>query len=279
MFITEKGGIVTRYHYRSIWISDIHLGTKHVNSEYLLDFLRKTQSEYLYLVGDIIDFWKLQNSKYWPDINNHILRAVLKKARNGTKVIYIPGNHDEVMRKYEGQELYNVAIATNVIHQTAAGQKFLVTHGDEFDCVVQKSRWLALLGSLAYELLLESNTLVNILRRFLNLPYWSLSAYLKAKIKKIVNFISRYEEEVAQEAARRKVDGFICGHIHQAASKNINGIIYKNIGDWVESCTALTETADGSLHLVSWTGRLEMIPTTAVIYEDCYRNRRLAPTG
>lgn len=270
---------MSRYYYRSIWISDIHLGTKHVNSEYLLDFLKMTNSEYLYLVGDIIDFWKLQSTKYWPNTNNHIIRNILKKARNGTKVIYIPGNHDEIMREYDGQNLYCVTIANTVIHQTASGQNFLVTHGDEFDCVIQKSRWLALLGSMAYELLLESNTLVNIIRSALDLPYWSLSACLKAKIKKIVNFISHYETEVAQEAVRRKVDGFICGHIHQAASKTINGIIYKNIGDWVENCTALTENGDGSLNLISWTGKVEKIISTSEAYENCYSDRRLAPTG
>ena len=241
--------------YRSIWLSDIHLGTKHTNSKFLLDFLRKTQSEYLYLVGDIIDFWKLESGGYWPHINNHIIRNVLKKVREGTKVIYIPGNHDEIMRSFSGSTFRGIEVENESIHKTVDGCCLLVTHGDEFDCVVQKNKWLAKLGSVAYDCLLEINTVYNKVRSWFGLPYKSISAYLKYKVKQVVNFVSRYEEAVVSEALRRNVDGFICGHIHQPASKNFQGIVYKNIGDWVESCSALTECFDGSLQIVHWRGR------------------------
>ena len=207
-------------HYRSIWLSDIHLGTKHTNSKFLLDFLKRTHSEYLYLVGDIIDFWKLENGGYWPRIKNHIMRNILKKVRAGTKVIYIPGNHDEVMRQFSGGNICGITVQNETVHETADGFRFLVTHGDEFDCVVQKNKWLAKLGSLAYDFLLEINTLYNIIRSRLGLPYKSISAYLKCKVKKIVSFISRYEETVISKALMCNVDGLICGHIHQPASKN-----------------------------------------------------------
>ena len=246
--------IVKTLHYRSIWLSDIHLGTKHTNSKFLLDFLKKTRSEYLYLVGDIIDFWQLEKGGHWPHINNHIMRMVLKKVRTGTKVIYIPGNHDEVMRKFSGSKVRGIEVQAETIHKTAAGLDFLVTHGDEFDRVVQKNKWLAKLGSVAYDMLLDFNYFYNGVRRKLGLPYKSVSAYLKHKIKKVVNFISRYEETVVDEAIKRKVDGFICGHIHQPASKNFQGIVYKNVGDWVESCSALIECFDGSLQIVHWRG-------------------------
>ena len=241
--------------YRSIWLSDLHLGTKHTNNKYLLDFLKKTRSEYLYLVGDIIDFWKLEAGGYWPSTNNHIIRNVLKKAHEGTKVIYIPGNHDEVMRRFVGQNIHGVAVHNEIVHKTADGNQFLVTHGDEFDCVVKKNKWLARLGSFAYDTLLEVNTAYNRIRCKLGLPYKSLSAYLKYKVKKVVSFVSNYEKTVVSEAMKRKVDGLICGHIHQPASKNFQGIIYKNTGDWVENCSALTECFDGSLHIIHWQGQ------------------------
>ena len=221
--------------------------TKHTNSKFLLDFLNKTQSEYLYLVGDIIDFWKLESGGCWPHINNHIMRNVFKKVRAGTKVIYIPGNHDEVMRQFSGSTVRGIAVQNETVHKTADGFRFLVTHGDEFDCVVQKNKWLAKLGSLAYDVLLEINTIYNSFRSRLGLPYKSVSAYLKSKVKKIVSFVSRYEETVVTEALLRNVDGLICGHIHQPASKNFQGIFYKNTGDWVESCSALTVIMSASL--------------------------------
>jgi UDP-2,3-diacylglucosamine pyrophosphatase LpxH len=270
---------VKTLHYRSIWLSDIHLGTKHTNSKFLLDFLRKTQSEYLYLVGDIIDFWQLENKGYWPHINNHIMRNILKKVRSGTKVIYIPGNHDEVMRKFSGTVVRGIEVRNETVHKTADGFRFLVTHGDEFDCVTQKSRWLAKLGSVAYDILLEINTVYNTLGGKLGLPYRSISAYLKSKMKKVVNFISRYEETVVSEALKRNVDGFICGHIHQPASKKLQGIIYKNIGDWVESCSALTECFDGSLRIVLWTEKTPHRPVWDPAYQTQYGAEQLVHTG
>ena len=202
--------------YRSIWISDLHLGTKHTNSKFLLDFLKKTQSEYLYLVGDIIDFWQLEKGGHWPHINNHIMRNILKKVQEGTRVIYIPGNHDDVMRKFSGSSVRGVEVMDEFVHQTADGCRFLVTHGDEFDCVVQKNKWLAKVGSKAYELLLEFNTVFNVLRRKLGLPYKSISAYLKHKVKKVVSFISSYEERVVSEAMKRNVSS---GYIYSTQKK------------------------------------------------------------
>lgn len=265
--------------YRSIWLSDLHLGTKHTNNKFLLDFLKKTQSEYLYLVGDIIDFWKLESGGYWSNTNNHIMRNVLKKVRKGTKVIYIPGNHDEVMRKFAGESIRGIAVHNEIVHKTADGHCFLVTHGDEFDRVIQKNKWLARLGSMAYDILLEINTVYNGVRCKFGLPYRSLSAYLKYKVKKVVSFVSRYEETVVSEALKRRVDGFICGHIHQPASKIFHGIIYKNIGDWVENCSALTESFDGSLEIMHWTNRELKSAAFNPAYEVCYGSEHLVQTG
>ncbi|MBI5558585.1 MAG: UDP-2,3-diacylglucosamine diphosphatase [Deltaproteobacteria bacterium] len=266
-------------YFRSIWLSDAHLGSRNVNSSYLFEFLQNTDSEYLYLVGDIIDFWQLKKKFYWPRINNRIVRNVLRKARSGTKVIYIPGNHDDIVRQFVGKKLRGVSIAAEVIHNTADGRRFLVTHGDEFDCVVQNNRWLAELGSFAYEILLAVSALYNRLRLKMGLSYWSLSAFLKHKVKEAVNFMGSFEKVVIAEASRRKVDGLICGHIHYAAIKQMDHITYNNIGDWVESCTALTETADGCLSIITWTEKCALSTAEGEIYADCYRNGRLAPTS
>lgn len=267
------------YYFRSIWLSDAHLGSRNVNSTYLLDFLKHTESEYLYLVGDIIDFWKLKSRWYWPRINNRIIRNVLRKARKGTKVIYIPGNHDEIVRQYAGQMIHGIRIAGEVIHRTADGRRYLVTHGDEFDCVMQTNKWLAELGSFAYEVLLAASGLCNRIRHHLGLSYWSLSAFLKHKVKQAVNFIGQFEKVVVREAERRQVDGLICGHIHHAAIKKIEQITYNNIGDWVESCTALAEGPDGSLSIIRWTDTRAFVTEEGKAYADCYSNGRLAPTG
>lgn len=266
-------------YFRTIWISDAHLGSKNVNSTYLLEFLRNTDSDHLYLVGDIIDFWKLRKKAYWPQINNTILRTVLRKARNGTKVLYIPGNHDDILRNYDGQTLRGVRIVNEAVHETADGRRFLVTHGDEFDCVVQNNKWLAELGSFAYELLLAVSAQLSRVRYALGLPYWSLSAFLKHKVKQAVNFIGDFEATVAAEADRREVDGLICGHIHHAAIKRLNHVTYNNIGDWVESCTALTESEDGSLSILQWTEKYAFTTAEDPLYADSYRNGRLAPTS
>ncbi len=239
-------------HYRTIWISDVHLGTRSCNAAYLLDFLKHTESETLYLVGDIIDGWRLKKNWYWPQLHNDVVQKLLRKARKGTNVIYLPGNHDEFVRPFVGHNLGNVTLVEDAVHTTIQGKRFLVLHGDKFDGVVKYARWLALLGDKAYSLLLMINVPLNAVRRRLGFSYWSLSAYLKMKTKRAVNFISDFETALSGEAARQELDGVICGHIHTAEMKDHNGLLYVNDGDWVESCTALVEDTDGNLHLLNW---------------------------
>ncbi len=241
-----------RLHYRSVFISDTHLGTKDAQSEYLLDFLRHTESEYIYLVGDILDLWKLRSGWYWPQRNNNIVQLLMHKAQRGTRVIYVPGNHDELLRDYAGMLFNGIEIHNEAIHSTAVGKTFLIIHGDEFDSVVLNNAWLAHVGSWAYDWLLVLNRHFNWARRRLGFPYWSLSAYLKHKVKNAVNHISSFESALAREASRRGVDGLICGHIHKAAIEEIDGIQYINCGDWVESCTAIVESENGDLSLIRW---------------------------
>lgn len=243
-----KDGGVT--HYRSIWISDIHLGTRGCKADALLDFLKYTESDHLYLVGDIVDGWRLRRSWYWAQSHNDVVQKVLRKARKGTNVIYIPGNHDEALRAYVDNQFGGISVVKEAIHHTADGRQFLVLHGDEFDAVVRYANWLALLGDWAYNLALDANTWLNVARRRLGYPYWSLSAYLKQRVKNAVSYIGRFEEAVSEEARRRGVDGIICGHIHHAELREIRGITYANDGDWVESCTALVEHHDGRLEIL-----------------------------
>lgn len=238
--------------YRAIWISDVHLGTRGCKSEFLRDFLKSTESEYLYLVGDIIDLWAMKRGVYWPQSHNDVIRTVLGKAKRGTRVVYVPGNHDEEFRDYDGMVFGNVEIRNRDTHVTATGKRLLVLHGDEFDSVIRYSRFIAYLGDQAYTLLLKLNRHVNAVRRWFGLPYWSLSSYLKQKVKNAVNVISDFEDAVAREAAGHDVDGLVCGHIHHAEIESLNGVLYCNDGDWVESCTALVEHHDGSLHLLHW---------------------------
>ena len=247
---------MTPLRYRSIFISDIHLGFRGCQADYLLDFLRSTDSRRLYLVGDIVDLWAMQGGVYWPETRNAVVREVLEKARRGTEVIYVPGNHDELLREHLGADFGNVAVRDEVVHTTADGQRFLILHGDRFDSVVQSGRWLAKLGSRAYDHLLALNGLVSRIRRFFGLRHWSLAGYLKQRVKNAVNYIGNFEEAVATEAARREVDGMICGHIHHAEVRQIDGVLYANCGDWVESCTALVEHHDGRLELMRWTDAL-----------------------
>ncbi len=237
---------------RAVFISDTHLGTRDAQTEYLLDFLRNTECEYLYLLGDIIDIWKLRSGWHWPQGNNDLLQLVFKKARTGTRVIYIPGNHDEMLRKYAGSDFNGIQIQLDAVHETADGRRLLLIHGDEFDSVVASNQWLAHIGSWAYDVLLWLNRHFNNLRRRLGFPYWSLSHYLKHKVKNAVNFISSFEQALVREARQRGVDGIVCGHIHHAAIENMDGIIYANSGDWVENCTALTEDAQGRMRIIHW---------------------------
>ncbi|HEY6916222.1 MAG TPA: UDP-2,3-diacylglucosamine diphosphatase, partial [Allosphingosinicella sp.] len=236
-----------RRRYRTIWISDIHLGTRGCNDRLLIDFLDHVDSDTLYLVGDIIDGWRMKRRFYWPERHNAILRRIMKRAKNGTQVIYIPGNHDEMFRQFAGLNFGGVEIRRKAVHVTADGRRLLVLHGDEFDTIVMAHKWLAYAGDAAYELLMKLNVLVNIVRRRFNLPYWSLSKHAKQKVKNAVEFISHYEEVVARAAQMKGVDGVVCGHIHTAEERRIGDVTYYNDGDWVEGCTALVEHHDGRM--------------------------------
>lgn len=238
--------------FRAIFISDVHLGTKGCRADYLLDFLRHAESDYLYLVGDIVDGWKLKKNWYWAPEHNDVVRKVLKRATQGTQVIYIPGNHDEMLRDYVDHDLAGVKLLRDAIHETADGRTYWVLHGDEFDGVVMHAKWLAFVGDQAYRMLITLNTWLNYVRRKLGYSYWSLSAYLKHKTKKAVEFMSNFEDSVASEAAKRQVDGVICGHIHHAERREIHGVDYINDGDWVESCTCLVEHTDGRMEILFW---------------------------
>ncbi|AIB11039.1 serine/threonine protein phosphatase [Azospirillum argentinense] len=238
--------------YRSIWISDVHLGTRGCKAEYLLDFLKHNESDHLYLVGDIVDGWRLRKTWYWPQAHNDVVQKILRRARKGVQVYYIPGNHDEAARDYAGLQFGGVQVVEEMIHVTADGRQLLVTHGDRFDVVVKYARWLAFIGDNAYVVLLQANTLFNWVRRKLGFPYWSLSAFLKHKTKTAVEFIGNYETALGDEARRRKVDGVVCGHIHTAEIRDMEGILYCNDGDWVESCTALVEHPCGRLEIIDW---------------------------
>lgn len=238
---------------RSVWISDIHLGFKGCSAEFLLDFLHHVECEYLYLVGDIIDVWEMKKRMFWPQEHNNVIRTILGKAKHDTKVVFVPGNHDEVFRDYDGAVFGNVRIAHDAIHTTIDNRKLLILHGDEFDSVVKCSPMVAKIGSRLYEFLLRANRWVNFVRRKMGFSYWSLAAFLKHKVKNAVQYISNFEEAVAHEAARQGVDGVVCGHIHRAEITRIHDIDYYNCGDWVESCTALVEQPDGEMQILHWT--------------------------
>lgn len=239
-------------HYRSIWISDVHLGTKDSQAELLLDFFKYNESDKLYLVGDIIDGWQLKKSWHWKQSHNDVVQKVLRKARKGTEVIYVPGNHDEAARDYTGMDFGGIQIRKEAEHITADGKRLLIIHGDEFDGVMQYAKWLAHLGDKLYMWALALNRHLNRMRLALGKPYWSLSQYLKHKVKNAVSFITQFETILADAAKRRGFDGVVCGHIHQAEIKEYEGILYTNCGDWVESMTALVEDYDGKLSIIYW---------------------------
>ena len=245
-------GANTRLKYRTVWVSDIHLGSKASRAEYLIDFLKSTECEKLYLVGDIIDFWSMKKTMFWPQSHNNVVRAILNKAKHGTEVIYIPGNHDMLLRDHVGMSFGNVTIKLHDTHETLNGKRLLVTHGDEFDQVVKSNKIKAFFGNYAYEFLIWLNRLVNGVRKYLNMPYWSFATYLKHKSKNAVEYIHRFEQAVAYEVKKRKVDGLVCGHLHRAEVENIDGVLYCNDGDWVENCTALVEKYDATLQLIHW---------------------------
>ena len=244
--------VAGRRQYRTIWISDVHLGTRGCNAEMLIDFLDHVDSETMFLVGDIVDGWRLKKRLYWPPAHNDVVWRLLKRAKRGAEVIYIPGNHDEVVRQFCGLDFGGIAIRRDAIHETADGKRLLVLHGDEFDAIMLSHRWLAYLGDRAYEAMMTLNRFVNAWRRLFRMPYWSLSKHAKAKVKNAVEFISRYEQVVAQAAQHRGADGVVCGHIHTAEFREIGGTLYYNDGDWVEGCTALVEHCDGRMEILHW---------------------------
>jgi UDP-2,3-diacylglucosamine pyrophosphatase LpxH len=239
-------------HYRTLFLSDIHLGTRGSQAELLLDFLKYNESDELFLVGDIVDGWRLKSGWYWPQAHNDVVQKLLRKVRKGARVVFVPGNHDEFAREFVGMEFGGVEVIDHAIHKTAKGKKFLVVHGDQFDIVVRHARWLAHLGDWAYDFAIWANTWFNIVRRKLGLPYWSFSKWAKLKVKNAVNFIGDFEVMLAGEARKRGVDGVICGHIHHAVIRDIDGVTYVNTGDFVESCTAIAEHHDGRLELLHW---------------------------
>jgi UDP-2,3-diacylglucosamine pyrophosphatase LpxH len=238
--------------WRTVFLSDIHLGTRGCQAELLLDFIRHMECDTLYLVGDIVDGWKLKGGWHWPQAHNDVVQKILRLARKGTRVVYVPGNHDDRARDFCGTHFGGVEVVRDEIHTAADGRRYLVVHGDEFDGIVQHARWLAFVGDWAYRTILAANTWFNRARRRLGMGYWSLSAWLKVKVKKALQFIEDFEAAVTDEARRRGVDGVICGHIHKAEIRDVNGIAYLNDGDWVESCTALVEHADGRFEIVEW---------------------------
>ncbi|HUW80984.1 MAG TPA: UDP-2,3-diacylglucosamine diphosphatase [Acidocella sp.] len=243
--------------YRSIFISDTHLGTRGCRADFLADFLKSVSCENLYLVGDIIDGWRLRRSWFWDHHHDEVLRLILRAARDGTNVVYVPGNHDEMMRKYVplGLEICGVKLQMEAEHTTADGKRLLITHGDAFDSVVRHAKALALLGDWAYTAALGVNRYFNHIRVKFGYPYWSLSAWLKLQVKEAVKAIDRFETALADDAHRRGFDGVVCGHIHHAEMRMVNGVMYLNDGDWVESCTALVEHQDGRLELLDWVAR------------------------
>jgi len=238
--------------YRTIWISDIHLGTSGCQADYLLDFLKHNEAKTFYLVGDIIDGWRLKKSWYWPQAHNDVVQKILRKVRKGAEVFFIPGNHDEVARQFIGMTFGDIQIRNEMIHITANGKRLWVTHGDLFDSVMQYAKWLAYLGDSAYTLILVVNRIFNNIRIKLGFQYWSLSQFLKHKVKNAVSFIADFEAIMAREARKRNCDGVVCGHIHKAEIRDIDGLLYCNDGDWVESLTALVETFDGELKIIHW---------------------------
>jgi UDP-2,3-diacylglucosamine pyrophosphatase LpxH len=244
-----------KLHHRSIFLSDIHLGTRGCQAEALLEFLNTHRADYLYLVGDIIDVWAMKNKAYWPSSHSEIIKEFIKIAKSGTKVVFIPGNHDEIFREMTLENLGNIAvevdITKDIVHTTENGEKYLVVHGDRFDAVIQHTKWIAIFGARMYDLLLFSNRYFNNIRKFFGLKYWSLSKAAKNRAKAAVNYIFTFENTLAEYAATHTYTGVICGHIHQAENRRINHIHYLNCGDWVESCTAIVEDKHGRFRILN----------------------------
>jgi UDP-2,3-diacylglucosamine pyrophosphatase LpxH len=238
--------------HRTIFVSDVHLGTRGCKADLLADFLAVNSCETLYLVGDIVDGWQLERRWYWNPAQTRVVQEILRKVEEGTRVIYIPGNHDEFLRPYCGRVIAGVELMQEAIHETADGRRILVLHGDQFDSVIGYAKWLAHIGDQAYCFALAMSDRLHELRRSLGLPYWSLSAYLKRAVKNAVEYVSRFEDIVARATVPKGVDGVLCGHIHHAEIRRIGPVLYLNDGDWVESCTAVVEDARGHLEILRW---------------------------
>ena len=263
-----KGSSGRLLRFRTIWLSDIHLGTRGCQAETLLDFLRHTESDYLYLVGDIVDGWHLKKRWYWPQMHNDVVQKFLRRARQGTQTFYVAGNHDEFARSFCGLHFGGVLVIDQIMHTTAKGQRLLIMHGDQFDAVMGCAKWLAHLGDKAYDFALWLNRVFNFCRQKLGLPYWSLSAWLKHKVKNAVDHISDFETFIATSARHHHADGVVCGHIHHAQMRMIGNVLYCNDGDWVESCTALVEDEDGNLSIINWPKQREALLAALTSAED-----------
>ncbi len=238
---------------RAIFISDVHLGTRACQADRLLDFLREHPSEHLYLIGDIVDFWSMSRGIYWTSAQNTVVQKILRRARHGGQVMLIPGNHDEALRAHDGLDFGGIRVQNEHIHVTADGKRLLLVHGDEFDQVTRYHRWVAVLGDMAYNLLVRINISLSWFRRRLGLTgYWSLAGYAKRKVKTAINFIFNFEDSVVRAVKERQLDGVVCGHIHWAALRQVDEVLYINCGDWVDSCTGIVEHLDGRLELISW---------------------------
>ena len=254
-----------RSHHRSIWISDVHLGTSGAKADLLCDFLKHNSCDTLYLVGDIIDGWRMKSRAYWPQEHVNVVRRLLTRSKRGTKIVYITGNHDEFLRRYSGMSFGNIHLVDEYIHHSPNGKKFWVVHGDAFDAVVFNKKWLVVIGDLAYDTLLKVNPWLNRARSALGLRQWSLSSYLKNRVRNAFSIISNYETTLTEESKKRELDGVICGHIHHADVKEINGLQYANCGDWVESCSALVEDEQGNLKIIKWAKTAESNKQEATI--------------
>lgn len=238
---------------RALFISDLHLGTHGCQASLVLDFLRHHEADRIYLIGDIVDGWRLKKKAFWPQSHNDIVQKLLRKGRKGAKIYYTPGNHDEVFRKFLGMQFGGVRVANQTVHVTRDGRRLLVLHGDKYDAVVRHHKWLAVLGAHAYESIYTLSTLINLIRRRMGLSYWSLSACLKRKVKNAMTYITKFRDVALEDAAAHGYDGIVCGHIHQSASEQVEGLWYYNTGDWVETCTAVIEEMDGTMRAIEWT--------------------------
>jgi UDP-2,3-diacylglucosamine pyrophosphatase LpxH len=243
--------------HRALFISDIHLGLKACQAEAVIEFLRRVDADTIYLVGDIVDGWAIKSGWHWPQSHNDVIQKLLRKARKGSRIVYLPGNHDEFLREYYGSHFGGIEVQEQAIHEAADGRRYLVIHGDQFDFVIRHARWLAHLGDAAYDFALWLNRVVSFARRRLGLPYWSLSAWAKLKVKNAVSAVSRFEEELASEAKKLDLQGVICGHIHHAIERDIGGVTYLNTGDWVESRTAIVEHYDGRMEILRFDAMLK----------------------